>query len=154
MVQRLLHQGKAVSLPCLPARHFQSLPGRPMEPAGRWDHSPGEALGRGFMASAGEDGIGAETWACSGQRAQGERRMDLQLGWEEEWHTVELWDGSPCLGAACPGADGHSRSGLSQLLRRVPRDGISRRVKVQDWPFSTRSTKASSISWRKVAFLP
>lgn len=77
-----------------------------------------------------------------GQRVWGEHQMDLQLGWvraaEEEWHTVELWDGSPCLGADCPGADSRSRSRLSQPQRWVPWAGVSWRVKVQSWPLSTQ----------------
>lgn len=147
-VQRLLHQGKAVSPPCLPASTSSPCLGGPWSQRGDRSVAGGEVLdgvlGRGFMASAGEDGVGAETWACSGQRARGEHQMDLQLSWaraaEEEWHTVELWDGSRCLGADCPGTDGCGRSRLSQLLRWVPWAGVSRCGKVQSWPLSTQST--------------
>lgn len=38
---------------------------------------------------------------------------------EEEWHMVELWGGSPCLPAGCRGAEGCSRSRLSQLEPRA-----------------------------------
>lgn len=113
----------------------------------------GGILGRGFMASSGEGGTGAENWAGSGQRARGEYQTDEQLGWaraaEEEWHTVELWDGSPCPGDLCLGADGCSRSRLSQLLCWVPQDEGSWRVKVQSWLLPAQNRKASSTPWRR-----
>lgn len=113
MVQHLLHQGRCP----IPA----ALPGRPVEPRGDRS-SAGEEdsngiLGRGFMASAGEDGIGAENWARLGQRAWSEDRMDEQLGQGQRrrngtwWscgmdlHAQETFALGPtaAAGAGCPG---------------------------------------------------
>lgn len=121
---------------CLPAALIPAW-----EACGASREASDGVLGRGFMASSGQDWIGAETWDCSKQRAWGQHGVDLQPSCVRaavEWHTVELWDGSEC-----PGSSGCSRSS------RMPWTGVSRSVKVHRRLLSTQNTRASSVSWRR-----